>query len=455
MSRIEELRKEADELLRAWARGGRPTRSRQLGLAMSKLAELDRIDADEGLWARRMAEIYGELGDREEQLTALGRAVDRFARSGALLRALAAAKQMMDLAMDDPRTASALRVVSSPHVRGIPTLPPSDSEPSGTWKALPLDAKLNAVSLIELAPKSKDKSLLEHWNLQGKEVEPIVLEGSQIQVEGAHPMTPLFSALDETGFNRMLEQLRLVILPEGATLFREGDPGRSLYVIAEGSVRVIVDRPKPAEIAKLDAGEFFGEIALLTERPRTATIQAASDTQLLEIDQRAISALLLADPNAMNVLLWFLRDRLVELLVRTHPIFSQLSHAEGRKLAASFTLLEAKDGTVIIEQGQKSRGLFIVLAGRADVVRDFGGDGTQVAALGPGDICGEMSLLLGEPAVAQVIARGRFIALELPASRFAEIAGAHPRIGAYLEATAEEHRKRFVEMLNEGRVDLI
>jgi CRP-like cAMP-binding protein len=94
------------------------------------------------------------------------------------------------------------------------------------------------------------------------------------------------------------------VVPAGGIVISEGDPGDSLFVIASGSVRVLVmgGHGRALEIRRLDAGDFFGEVAALSGVPRSATVVAVADCELLEIDHWALAALLEARPAARAVL---------------------------------------------------------------------------------------------------------------------------------------------------------
>jgi CRP-like cAMP-binding protein len=72
--------------------------------------------------------------------------------------------------------------------------------------------------------------------------------------------------------------------PKGAVIFRQGDPGHEMFVIAEGRVRLTLGaEAHEKEIGLFGRGEFFGELSLLSGAPRTATAQAVEDTTLLAI----------------------------------------------------------------------------------------------------------------------------------------------------------------------------
>ncbi len=80
--------------------------------------------------------------------------------------------------------------------------------------------------------------------------------------------------------------------PAGAVVFEEGDPGSRMYVIRSGEVRILKRvAAREIELARLGAGEAFGEMALLEGRPRSATAVVASAARILEIDEAAFEDL--------------------------------------------------------------------------------------------------------------------------------------------------------------------
>ena len=82
------------------------------------------------------------------------------------------------------------------------------------------------------------------------------------------------------------------------------------------------------------------------------------------------------------------------------PIFSHLSDAEAKRLAAFATETSVADGQILMKQGDYSTELIAIEEGTADVIRD----GTKIASLKQGDLIGEMGLLEREPRNADVVA---------------------------------------------------
>lgn len=248
--------------------------------------------------------------------------------------------------------------------------------------------------------------------------------------------TPLFAAMEADAIETLIARLQLVTLERNEVLFTEGDPGDALYIVAEGEVAVATEGPPRTVMQRLAAGAFFGEVALVTDTPRTATVSAVGHCELLRIGRDTLAALLQSHPDVLRALLRFVRERLVDRWMRTSPIFRPFEAAERTALVARFRFLEIEDGSRIVTANGKPDGLYILLAGHAETVRD----GSH-ATLGPGDLLGERALLTGSKVEHDVRAVGKCLALCLPTSDFREIIMTHPHVLEYIGEQAEQRRK--------------
>ena len=103
---------------------------------------------------------------------------------------------------------------------------------------------------------------------------------------------PLFGGLTEAALGVLLDDSREVAVPAGAFFFREGDPGESLYVLDVGEVELTkAAHAGPVVLAHLQAGDCFGEMALIDLSPRSASAQAVLATRALEISMSGLHAL--------------------------------------------------------------------------------------------------------------------------------------------------------------------
>jgi CRP-like cAMP-binding protein len=122
---------------------------------------------------------------------------------------------------------------------------------------------------------------------------------------------PLFSRLSKGELARIAQLADEVDLPEGKTLTKEGTRGREFFVLLEGSAEV---QRKGQRIATMHGGDFFGEIALVTDVPRTATVTTNSPVRALVITDRDFRNLLHESPAIQGKVLEAIASRLAHSL---------------------------------------------------------------------------------------------------------------------------------------------
>lgn len=105
----------------------------------------------------------------------------------------------------------------------------------------------------------------------------------------------VFACMDAESLGALARQVRVAHYASGERIFSQGDVGGSLYIIKEGSVTLSLDEAGGGDtrpFASLRAGDFFGEMSLLTGEPRTASTHAATDCELLVIEKQHLAPLL-------------------------------------------------------------------------------------------------------------------------------------------------------------------
>ena len=111
---------------------------------------------------------------------------------------------------------------------------------------------------------------------------------------------PLFASCSKAELRELAATADEVDLREGHVLVREGRPGREFFVLVDGTVRVAA---KGRKLADLKGGDWFGEIALLTKVPRTATVTATSSVRALVVTDRSFKRVVETMPSiAIKVL---------------------------------------------------------------------------------------------------------------------------------------------------------
>jgi hypothetical protein len=128
--------------------------------------------------------------------------------------------------------------------------------------------------------------------------------------------TALFGSFDAPSLATLARSAQIVVLPAGKTVFRAGDPGDELYVIARGAAYVLTgggregrnadeyeDEEEHHIIDELASGDMFGEIAMLSGERRSASVRTATATLLIQISRPALFSILEAHPE-LNEIIW-------------------------------------------------------------------------------------------------------------------------------------------------------
>ena len=118
---------------------------------------------------------------------------------------------------------------------------------------------------------------------------------------------PLFQACSMPELTKVAGIMTQIEEPEGKVLIREGEPGRDFFVLAEGTAEV---RKGNRRVATLGPGDFAGEIALLTNAPRTATVRATSPVTVLRVTSKGFAELLATSPTIQRKIQKALADRI-------------------------------------------------------------------------------------------------------------------------------------------------
>jgi Cyclic nucleotide-binding domain/Tetratricopeptide repeat len=130
--------------------------------------------------------------------------------------------------------------------------------------------------------------------------------GNQIVV------SPLFKDFSVDELVAVIHGLNLITFESGDIILTEGDPGDSMYMLTAGTVKAVKRNAAGRQVAvnELSEGAFFGEISILTGKPRSATVVATSHCELLELDRPTLDSIVATHPNVRQVLEKFSKERL-------------------------------------------------------------------------------------------------------------------------------------------------
>lgn len=235
------------------------------------------------------------------------------------------------------------------------------------------------------------------------------------------PVAPLLSALSKSGARALIGVMSARPVAAGTVVIEVGEPATALYWVAHGTLAVSRDH---AELGELQSGGLFGEIALVGGVTRTARVTARTDSWLLEIPARAVETAAQKQPKLAEVLAAHARHRLLANLVRTSELFRALAAIDRDALLEKFTTELVPAGTKILREGAANEYLWVVVSGRCTV----SSAGASIAELGPGAAVGEISLITGTTAGADVTAQEPAVLLRLSKADFDAVGKQHPAL---------------------------
>jgi len=247
---------------------------------------------------------------------------------------------------------------------------------------------------------------------------------------GKVPELPLFSALTPAALRELLEAFELRDVTRGEEVIAQHEEGTEAYVVVRGLLEVArTEEGETLALAHLGPGAIFGEMALVSDAPRAALVRALETSQLLCVRRETLEALATTTPAIGEQLGEFCRARMLANLVRSSAILSAVGAEERNQIIDLFGTRSFDRGETLVTEGDAAAGLFLIASGGVSVIgKDGDGDDIVLAELGPGDVVGEISLVLRRPATATVVAAHPTIALELTRDRFQAAIRQHPML---------------------------
>jgi ATP-binding cassette subfamily B protein len=256
---------------------------------------------------------------------------------------------------------------------------------------------------------------------------------------------PAFAILPEDVRTLVADSFEPVSFPFGAVIVREGDEADAFYVLAAGSARVVKqgDHGEEVPLNVLRRGDSFGEMALLEETVRLATVRASSAVQALRLGKSVFAALTRSHPQVREVFEALVNQRSLWNFFRVHSSFSQLSNEALALLSSELERVEAPAGEIVVREGDPPGAMYVIERGRIRIYKQADSE-SHLGFLRAGDYFGEMSLFRNEPRAASAQAVSDCTLLRLPPELFRRLVDEHPDFRRRLEQRIEQYDYRRV-----------
>lgn len=236
---------------------------------------------------------------------------------------------------------------------------------------------------------------------------------------------PLFSEVSALQLREFLLDSTLLTPARGDIIFRKFDYTNTFYSILQGTVEIeLTDASGQLRPIKLDRGQYFGEMGLISGRRRSATIRAGADCVLLETPRRTMLKLIASVDDV--------RKRMDMVFVR-NAIYNYLGNMLSRTaidalVAGGITVKRYEAGQTLFREGDSADGMYLIRRGSVTVSRkDEGRGGERILSyVAAGNYVGEMALLRDAPRSATVTATVLTEALVLDAETVRDQLVANP-----------------------------
>jgi CRP-like cAMP-binding protein len=265
---------------------------------------------------------------------------------------------------------------------------------------------------------------------------------------GALQRAGIFNSLPFEDLTDLARGCRRRQFSAGTAFIREGEIGDEMYVIDRGRVRVErsegLGGKRSIVLAELGPGEVVGEMGVLDREPRSATVRAVTDIEVLELTAAWLDKVIERHPHVKEALLHVISGRLRNVNVLAGRVLADVWHkvTEFRPLSEdALRYLTAQGhsrhfavGEVLMREGGPSKSLHVIARGRVRVERSRGKEQAPVllATLGTGEVVGEMGVLDGGQHSATVVAMSDVETVELDAITVAQAIIRFPDAGAAL-----------------------
>lgn len=365
-----------------------------------------------------------ELDRPEESVAVFRAAAELLVRRGFLLPAIAALSDAQRRFPDDLDLMAALgalheKIVGLPPSRRAHALPPSP----------PAKIPGGSGSLLRF---TDDEALI------ARALELATARDVELGVTVSPQAVPLFSDLSREAFVGLVGEVDHRRVPPDQTIVEQGSAGASLFVLISGEVRVVRSSDEETvELARLPAGSVFGEMALITQQPRIASVVTAGDVELFEVGVEHIESVAKHHPSITNELVQFARQRMMMNVLATSPVFQPLDDEQRRTVLAQFASRVVAADEIVIAEGHKPAGLYLVASGQMRITKQDDDSDRMIATLGPGDVFGEIASLQDGLTTATATASTKTVLLHLDRDKLAAVVEANPAIRIYLEGLSE------------------
>ena len=216
----------------------------------------------------------------------------------------------------------------------------------------------------------------------------------------------MFKNLEDKEMDIVVDAMKEMKFKEGETIIKQGDKGDELYVLESGECscfKVFSGDKIEKKLRDYIPGEAFGELALLYNAPRAASIKASDDCTLFALDRNTFNAIVKNSARKNR--------EMYEDFLKSVELLKSMDYYERVSLSDALKKIKYKKDEFIIKEGDPGDCFYFVLEGKAVAQKEIGGKLQNLMEYQEGDYFGERALLTNEPRAASILCTSKEIVL--------------------------------------------
>lgn len=255
-------------------------------------------------------------------------------------------------------------------------------------------------------------------------------------LEQVQTAVPLLATITPLQLREFMIDSEIRTPKAGEVLFKRNDYTNSFYCIVDGQVEILVDEAAGKRVA-LGAGEFFGEMSLISGRRRSATVFAGANCVLIETPRRSMTKLI----NSVDAVKKLVDRTFVERAIRAR-FGDEATSAQIKEVVSGASLQRFKAGETLFREGDDGDCLHLVRLGSLTISRSIGGRDIVLSYVPAGNYVGEMAIIGGGKRSATAKAAVATETIRVERDAFRKLLNQNPLLRAKL---AQEVKQRTAE----------
>jgi len=222
----------------------------------------------------------------------------------------------------------------------------------------------------------------------------------------------IFTGMDKEQRAAVIKQMYRMKCAKGQKVIVEGDTTQEFYIVQKGSFDIFANEKKVAESKE---GHTFGELALLYDAPRAATVVAKEDSLIFAVNRLAFRSV---KRNQQKD-----KGSKIKAVLKNNEVFSSLHELKINYLEMAFVRADFEEGETIIKQGEDGDRFYLIISGACEWTKKLPSGEVEHGDLRLGDYFGERALITKEKRAATIITKTKVKTLALSKEDFNEIIG--------------------------------